>query len=141
MKKAAAFILLTALLFSACSKKKDIKLKAFSSEAFAYQMGDSSEVDATARVSGFLQKEENGMYSATIGYNIDLVTPKGDTVKSMISKIMDKTNKEKISEIPIEIQFDLDSTYAKGNYRLIFNIKDVLSDQTAVTSAGFTVGE
>lgn len=134
-------MLLTAVLFSACSKKKEAKLKVFSSEAFAYQMDDSSEVDATARVSGFRQNDENGMYSATIGYNIDLVTPKGDTIKSMISKIMDKTNKEKLSEIPIEIQFDLDSTFAKGNYKLIFNIKDVLSNQTAVTSAGFTVGE
>ncbi len=141
MKKAAVIILLTSLLFSACSKKKEPKLQVFASEAFAYQMGDSSEVDATARVSGFLQNEKDGMYSATLGYSIDLVTPKGDTVKSMINKIMDKTNKEKISEIPIEIQFDLDSTFAKGNYKLIFNIKDVLSDRTAAASAGFTVGE
>ncbi len=141
MKKAAVIMLLTSLLFSACSKKNEPKLQVFSQEAFAYQMGDSSEVDATARVSGFRQNEKNGMYSATLGYSIDLVTPKGDTVKSMISKIMDKTNKEKISEIPIEIQFDLDSTFAKGNYKLIFNVKDVLSDRTAATSAGFTVGE
>ncbi len=141
MIRAAVFLFLAALLFSACSKKEPSKLQAFSSEAFAYQMGDSSEVDATTRVKGFAQEEKNGMYSATLGYDIDLVTPNGNTVKSIISKVMDKSQKEKLSEIPIEIQFDLDSTYKKGNYKLIFRIKDVLSNNTAVSSAGFSVGE
>ncbi len=141
MKQAAAFIFIAALLFSACSKKENLKLEAFSSEAFAYQMGDSSEVDATTRVKGFAQKEKDGMYSATLSYDIDLVTPKGNTIKSIISKVVDKSQKEKFSEIPIDIQFDLDSTYAKGKYKLIIRIKDASTNETAVSSAGFSVGD
>lgn len=141
MKYAAAVLLLITIMFSACSKKESSKLVAFSPEAFAYQMNDSSEVDATIRVKGFTQDEKNGMYTATLGYDIDLVTPKGDTIKSIISKVMDKSQKDKISEIPIDIQFDLDSTYVKGKYKLIFRIKDALSNQTATSSAGFTLGE
>ena len=142
MKKAAVLlVLLTALLFPACSKEKPAKLEVFSSEAFAYQMGDSSEVDATTRVKGFKQEEKNGMYSATLGYDIDLVKPNGDTVKSIVSKVMDKSKKENFSEIPVEVQFDLDSTYSKGKYKLIFRIKDAFTNQTAVSSAGFTIGD
>lgn len=141
MKQAVAFIFIAALIFSACSKKETSKLEAFSSEAFAYQMGDSSEVDATTRVKGFVQDEKNGMYYATLGYDIDLVTPKGDTVKSIISKVVDKSNGEKMSEFPLDIQFDLDSTYSAGKYELVIRIKDAKSGNSAVTSAGFTVGE
>ncbi len=141
MRQAAAVLFLFALLFSACSKKETARLEAFSPEAFAYQLGDSSEVDATTRVKGFEQKEENGMFTATLSYDIDIVTPKGDTVKSIISKVVDKSQKEKMTDTPLEVQLDLDSTYVKGNYKIIFRIKDALSNQTAVSSADFTVDE
>lgn len=140
--KQTVFILLSAILIlSGCSKEKPSKLEVFSSEAFAYQIGDSSEVDATTRVKGFKEEMKNGMYSATIGYDIDLVKPNGDTVKSIVSKVEDKSKKEKFSEIPIDIQFDLDSTYVKGKYKIVIRVKDALSNQSAVSSAGFTIGD
>ncbi len=139
MKKLLAVLFCVFLIVSGCSKKETTKLKAFSPEAFAYGLGDSSEVDATIRVKGFQQNKENGFYSATLSYDVDLVTSKGDTIKSVISKVMDKKQKDKMSDTPIEIQFDLDSTYTKGNYTLIFRIKDVLSGQTVKSSAGFKI--
>ncbi len=139
----AVVIILSCLLvvLTACSKKEETKLTAFSSEAFAYDLGDSSEVDATTQVKGFQQKEENNTYLATLSYDIDLVTPKGDTVKSLISKIVDRRQREKISDTELNAQFDLDSTYAKGNYKVVFRIKDVLSGNITTAAADFKLGD
>jgi hypothetical protein len=139
MKKIFPVIFFVLIIISGCTKKQEVKLEAFSPEAFAYGLGDSSEVDATVRVKGFQQNENNGWYSATLSYDVDLVTTKGDTIKSIISKVMDKKQKDKIADIPLEIQFDLDSTYVKGNYKLIFRIKDVLSGKTVKSSTGFNI--
>ena len=110
MKAVLLILSFLMVVLVSCSKKEETKLTAFSSEAFAYDLGDSSEVDATTQVKGFQQKEENNNYFATISYDIDLVTPKGDTLKSLISKIVDRTQKEKISDTELNAQFDLDST-------------------------------
>ncbi|MHB1687005.1 MAG: hypothetical protein ACYCVH_06510 [Ignavibacteriaceae bacterium] len=141
MKYAILFSLAFAFVFSACSKKEEIKLEAFSPEAFAYNMGDSSEVDATTRVKGFVQRQENGLYKATIAYDIDLVTPAKDTVKSLLSRVVDRSKNERMSDTPLEAQFNLDSTYKKGNYTLIYRIKDVNSGQTAISTAAFDLGD
>ncbi len=124
------------LLISACSKEEK-KLEVFNAEAFAYDLGNSWEVDATTRVKGFKQNESENKFTATLSYNIDLVRPAGDTLKSLISKTEDKVNDEAFIDAPVEIQFDLDSTYTDGEYKLIFNIKDAETGQTASASASF----
>jgi hypothetical protein len=124
------------LLFNACSKEEK-KLEVFNAEAFAYDLGNSWEVDATTRVKGFKQNESENKFTATLSYNIDLVKPSGDTLKSLISKTEDKVNDEAFIDAPVEIQFDLDSTYTDGEYKLIFNIKDAETGQTASASASF----
>jgi hypothetical protein len=141
MKYIVSVIFISSLFFASCSNKETPKITAFSPEAFAYALGDSSEVDASVRVKGFVQKEENGKYSATLAYDIDLVTPSNDTLKSLLSRVVDKLNTEKVSDLPLEAQFDLDSTYAKGNYQLIFNIKDAASGSTTKAVANFKLGE
>ena len=72
-------------------------------------------------------------------YDVDLVTPAGDTIKALISRVEDKTDNERIMEISLEAQFELDSTYATGDYTIIFNIKDVLSDNIAVAPTTFKI--
>lgn len=141
MKYIISVIFISALFFASCSKKETPKITAFSPEAFAYDLGDSSEVDASVRVKGFAQKEENGKYGATIAYDIDLITPSNDTLKSLISRVVDKLNNEQLSDLPLEVQFDLDSTYVKGAYQLIFNITDAQSGSTTKAVANFKLGE
>ena len=141
MKAVVLILSFLMVVLVSCSKKEETKLTAFSSEAFAYDLGDSSEVDATTQVKGFQQKEENNNYFATISYDIDLVTPKGDTLKSLISKIVDRTQKEKISDTELNAQFDLESIYVNGSYKVIFRIKDVLSGKSTVATAGFKLGD
>ncbi len=129
------------IVFSSCSKKEETKLEAFSPEAFAYDVGNKFEVNASTRVKGFHQKEENKKFKASLAFDIDIVKPNGDTVKSMITRVEDKINDEKMTDVPLEIQFNLDSTYALGKYKLIFEIKDVNSDGKASSSASFDLSE
>ncbi len=142
MKYSLISVLLILFIFAGCSKKSDNqKLTAYNSQAFAYDLGNSYEVDATTRVKGFVQNENDGNFSASLSYDVDLIKPGGDTVKSIISKISDKSQKEKFSDTSLEIQFELDSTYTKGNYEVVINVKDVNSDKTSSTTANFKLGE
>ncbi len=129
------------LIFYSCSKKEEAKLTAFSTEAFAYNMGDSSEVDATTQVKGFQQEKKNGSYYATLSYDVDLITPKGDTVKSIVSKVVDKIHKEEMMDAQLDAQFDIDSTYKNGKYKVLFRIKDALSGKVATSTANFNLGD
>lgn len=126
------------LLFTSCTKETK-KLEAFNAEAFAYDLGNSWEVDGTVRVKGFRQNEKNNKFTATLSYEIDLVKPPGDTLRALISKTEDKVNDEEFMDVPIEVQFDLDSTYSDGDYELIFNIKDAGTGKTASASASFNL--
>ncbi len=126
------------LLIISCAKEEK-KLEVFNAEAFAYDLGDSWEVDATTRVKGLKQNETDNKFKATLSYDIDLVKPAGDTVKALISKTEDKINDEEVADVPVEIQFDLDSTYRDGDYKIIFNIKDAETGQTASASAPFSL--
>ena len=134
-------VLFSATIFYSCSKEEPVKIETFSPEAFAYDIGDAWEVNATTRVKGFVQNENNDMYSATLAFDVNLVTPKGDTIKALISRVEDKTDKEKMADVPLEAQFDLDSTYTVGEYKVIFEIKDVLSNQTATSIASFKLSK
>lgn len=140
MKYYALILFALPFLFSACSKKEEAKLEAFSPEAFAYNMGDSSEVDATTRIKGFVQQQENGLYKAELLYEIDIVTPSKDTVKSLLSRVVDRSKKEKMSDTSLEAQFDLDSKYKNGKYTLIYRIKDMKSGKSTTSTASFDLG-
>jgi len=127
------------LFLTGCGKDEKTQLEAYSAEAFAYDLGDSWEVNSTTRVKGFFQKEENGTFTALLSYNIDLVTAAGDTIKSLISRTEDKMKNEKMTDVDLETQFELDSTYIEGNYKVIFNVKDINTQQTARSSAEFVL--
>ncbi|MCX8104671.1 MAG: hypothetical protein N3D80_02215 [Ignavibacterium album] len=125
---------LTLLLITSCGKKEE-KFEAFSTEAFAYDLGGSWEVNATVRIKGFNQivDKETGNYAATISLVVDLVKPDSTVEKAKFSYVHSETSKEKISDVGLEAQFELDSTYQEGNYKIIFHIKDANSDnQTSI---------
>ncbi len=125
MKK---YFLLIFILFSinACSKKEE-KLELFSAESFAYSMDSGWELNTAVRAKGFEQKENDNKFSAKLSYYLNLQTPEGKLINKISSGIVDKTESDKISEIPIESQIKLDSTYKTGNYKIIFYVKDELT--------------
>ena len=141
MKYLLSLFFIGLFLFTSCGKKEESKLEAYNAEAFAYDLGESWEVNSTTRVKGFFQKEENGTFTALLSYDIDLVTATGDTIKSLISRTEDKMKNEKMSDVDLETQFELDSTYIEGNYKVIFNVKDMNTQQTAKSSAEFVLEE
>jgi hypothetical protein len=139
MKYSLSAFFIYALILVGCSSEDKLKLEAYNAEAFAYDLDGSWEVNATTRVKGFFQKEQNGTYAALLSYDIDLITPTGDTIKSMISRTEDKIKNEEMMDVDLETQFNLDSTYAEGNYQVIFNVKDMNTEQIANSSAEFNI--
>ncbi len=135
--KYSVFVIILIVISTGCSKKEKENLSAYNAAAFAYDLGNSWEVDATTRVKGFIQKEENNMFKASLAYEINLVTPKNDTIRSLISKVIDKSDKEKMTDTALEAQFDLDSTYVDGEYIIVFSVKDVISGARSSSNAGF----
>lgn len=138
MKKLLSLCLLV-LFLSACGTEEKNNLEV-STNAYAFDLGDGAwEVNATSIIKGFKQNENNETFTASLTYEVDIVTPAGNTLKSLVNKTEDKSEKEKISDFQIETQLNLDSTYAPGKYRLVFRVKDVLSEQADSASAEFEI--
>jgi hypothetical protein len=120
------FLFLLAITIIGCTKDAP-KLEAFNPEAFAFDIGDSWE--------------ENEIFKASLAFSVDLITPEGDTIPGLITRVEDLTNNEKVIDTSLEAQFELDSTYSSGKYKIIFNVKDVNSEGTASISTGFELSE
>lgn len=129
-------LFLLALLIISCSKKEEVKFEAFSPEAFAYDIGDSWEINATVNVKGFVIKESGNQSSASIFFSVDMIGPDSIEVKNIFSDEKEITSDE-IIDIQLEAQFELDYNSQLGLYKLIFNIKDKNSKETTTASAEF----
>ena len=136
------YFLLLLILFSinACSKKGE-KFELFSPESFAYSMDNGWELNATVRARGFEQKENNNKFSAKLSYYVNLQTPEGKPINKISSGIINKTENEKIPEIPIESQIKLDSSYKTGNYKITFYVKDELTGKEISTENMFELSK
>jgi len=122
MKK---LILLLSILtvFISCSKKEEEKFEAFSPEAFAYDIGDSWEVNATVNVKGFVKKEIGEEFSASFDYTVDLVGPDSLQVEAIFADSKEVTSNELI-DVQLEAQFELDYNSPEGLYQITFNVTD-----------------
>jgi major membrane immunogen (membrane-anchored lipoprotein) len=141
MKKVLSFTITTLFLLAACSKQ-EVKFETLSSEAFAYDIGDgTSEVNASVRVKGFTQNEKNGEYSSSISFTVDLQRPDSSIVKSIFHDVHKESDHEPINDVGLESQFDLDSTYTEGNYKLIYNITDDISKNKLTATVSFDISK
>jgi hypothetical protein len=122
MKK---FLILISILiaFISCSKKEEVKFEAFSPEAFAYDIGDSWEVNATVNVKGFVKKEVGDELSASFDYSVDLTGPDSIDVESIFVDSKDVTDSELI-DVQLEAQFELAYNSPEGLYQITFNVTD-----------------
>jgi hypothetical protein len=124
MKKIVLLLTVFILLTSCSRKREDFEL--FSAESFAYSMDSGWELNASVRAKGFEQDENNNKYTAKLSYFADLQTPDGRLLEKISSGVVDKTSAEKLSDLPIEVQIKLDSTFKTGNYKITFFVKDEL---------------
>jgi len=140
--KYLSILIFSFLLITGCSKKEETKLQAVNPEAAAFDMGDGSwEVNASVIVKGFQQNETDGLFNSEISYNVDLQKPDGSLAANKFSDIMIAKEKEKLTDQQLNIQFELDSTFAKGKYKLVINVKDNNSAQTATAEKEFVLGD
>jgi hypothetical protein len=122
--------------------KEETNLEAFNPEAFAYDLGNTWEVNATIHVKGFKQRVSSGEnFEASISYSSDIKTPDGKILENLYSDITNISAEEEIIDIPLEVQFELDSTYSDGKYTIIFNITDSYSQRSITGSAEFDLTE
>ncbi len=135
MKKIFMFLALALLLFAGCSKKEEVKLTTSGKNAFADDLGGSWEVQALTELHGFDQNNNDGKYIASIFYSVDVITTDGKVLKSLFTKQVDKKESEKITGVNLEAQFNIDGSYPSGKYKLVFNIKDMLSNKTLKDTA------
>jgi hypothetical protein len=124
------------ILVTACSRKFE-KFELFSAESFAYSMDSGWELNASVRAKGFEQDEENNKFTAKLSYFADLQTPDGKLFEKISSGVVDKTSGEKITDLPIETQIKLDSTFKTGIYKITFFVKDELTEKKAHISSFF----
>ena len=141
MKRYLSLFILSLLLLNSCSNE-ETKFEAFNPEAFAYDLGNTWEVNATINVKGFEQREgSRDTFEASISYSADIKTPNGKIVENLYSDKINISAQEEIIDIPLEVQFELDSTYSFGKYTIIFNITDIYSQNSITGSAEFDLTE
>ena len=137
------YLLLISLVFSflvtSCSKKVEEKLELFSPEAFCYSLEPGWELNSTVNVRGLAQKEKEGQFFVKVSYSVDLQSPDNKTKKDVYKNIIEKNDKERVMYLALECQIELDSTYQKGDYTVIFNIIDDYSGKAASISKVFKV--
>jgi len=139
MKQFLALIFF-AFLLNGCNNE-EVKFEAFSPESFAFDIGELWEVNALVNVKGFVQKEEGGTYSASIQYTVNMITPDGKTITNVFEDTKVVNDKEEIADIPLEVQFELDSTYTVGKYKLHFTIQDNFSEKSTEATIEFDLTE
>ena len=136
MKKLWFFLFI--LIAVACTKD-EVKLETFSPEAFAYDLGDTWEVNALVNIRGFEQREniDNKSFAASLNLSANIKKPDGTLVEGMFADTINVTHHEEILDIPLDVQFELDSTYALGRYQIIIFITDEFSKKDITTNVEF----
>ncbi len=130
MKKIFLSILFLITLLS-CGKKEE-KFEAFSAETFAFDLGESWEVNATVRVKGItpFNDEKTEEYLYNLSLVIDLINPDSTIEKAKFSYAYSQKSNEKLKDLGLEAQFKLDSTFKEGVYKIVFNITDAHSNKS-----------
>ena len=134
--KILTILFLLALLSLSCSKKEEVKFEAFSPEAFAYDIGDSWEINATVNVKGFVKKEVGEELSASLEFTVDMTGPDSLEIKNIFSDSKDVTSGELI-DVQLEAQFELDYNSPEGLYKITFNVTDINSGEVTSAEAEF----
>jgi len=119
-----------------CGKKEEVKFEAFSPEAFAYDIGDSWEINATVNVKGFEKKEVGDELSTSLGFSVDVIDPDGAETIDVFFDSKEVTSKELI-DVQLEAQFELDYNSPDGLYKIIFHITDKYSGEIVKAETEF----
>jgi hypothetical protein len=129
------------LFFGACSKEPEPKLQLSGQDAFAFDIGEGWEVNASVTAKGFKVKEIEEKFLAKLSYSVDLFTPESDTLIAIYSDIIEKSSDEEISDMILEAQLEIDSSFVPGIYKLVYNVKDDYSNQIKSIAIDFELSK
>jgi len=132
----ALYIIFFILITISCSKNEEVKFEAFSPEAFAYDIGDAWEVNATVNVKGFTKNEVGDDLSAALEYTVDLTGPDSLEMKNIFADSKEITSEE-LMDVQLEAQFELDYENPEGIYTIQFNVIDIMSGEVTSAKAEF----
>jgi len=132
----ALYIIFYILITISCSKNEEVKFEAFSPEAFAYDIGDAWEVNATVNVKGFTKNEVGDDLSAALEYTVDLTGPDSLEMKNIFADSKEITSEE-LMDVQLEAQFELDYENPEGIYTIQFNVIDIMSGEVTSAKAEF----
>ncbi len=138
MKKLSLLVIIFFLF--ACSEE-ELKLEVYSPEAFAFQIENEWELNASAQVKGFKQIEEDEEYSTKLSFFANLITPSGELLEEVDYGMIDKKNEEELMDIQLGIQIVLDSSFVQGEYTLQIIVLDDYSEQQDSTEVKFSLSE
>lgn len=136
MRKSIYLCLMLAFIVLACGKEEK-KLEAFNPEAFVLSLEPGWELNSTVRVKGVTEERDGDIYRVKLSYTLDLTGPNGLLQKNIDMGELKEANNEEFTDVGLESQIELDSAYAPGKYKIIFNIKDGVSGQTTTAEKEF----
>jgi hypothetical protein len=136
MKKLSLLILLALVIF-ACDKPENFKLT--NAEVFAYLVDGGWEINATCIAKGFGQEKSDGVFIARLSYTVDLITPDNKKLEYIDEGLVDKSSEEEIEYLQVESQFQIDSTFAEGKYKIVMNVQDDNTQKSATIEKDFTI--
>lgn len=139
MKKQFILLLTITLFFIGCSKDEPLELNGINPEAFAFNLGDMWEVNASVILKGFKLEEKNNTYSVSIDYSVDLIKPNGEKVENLFADNFEKSFEEKVKDVKLEAQFELDDNFEPGNYKVVFKINDLLNNSSTSVEKDFVL--
>ncbi|MDZ7764591.1 MAG: hypothetical protein U5K00_09210 [Melioribacteraceae bacterium] len=135
LKPVYLFVIIFFLFFS-CSEE-ELKLEIYSPEAFAFQLENDWELNASAQIKGFQQVEENEKYISKLSYYANLITPEEELLQEVDYGMIDRESDEKLTDIQLEIQIILDESFQEGEYSLQIFVNDDQSGQQDSTAVKF----
>lgn len=141
MKSKIILFILSLFVFEACTRKPEPNLELFNPEAFAYDLSDYWEVNATVRAKGFNQVEREDVLIFRLSYSVDVITTENDTIKSIFEDWVEEESSEEFIDAQIEAQVEIDSSLGVGDYKLIFHVKDELFDQSKSITVDFNLSK
>ncbi|MCK6614146.1 MAG: hypothetical protein L6Q47_07900 [Ignavibacteriaceae bacterium] len=141
MKKTAGLLLLV-LLFAGCGSDEK-PFEVYNPEVFSFFLDEDNlwEVNASAQVRGFQQNEENKQFRHHLSFSVDLILSDGAKKEGVYSGDLQDMLSERISDLQLEAQFELDSTYTAPGYKLVWNVKDELSGKKITKESEFKLSE
>ena len=137
MKKIISLTFILILLVSSCSKEEP-NLELFGAEAFAYTLDNGWELNASVNAKGFQQNEIEDIYSSELYYEVNLTTPE-ETLSKIDFGTLINSVEEELLDIPIEIQVEIDTGFAVGQYSIEFIVTDNFSTQKDTIAANFVL--